>query len=46
MSRRTLIKASGTAAGMALIPSLTEAKSNSVVNSNLVAKQKFEFSVN
>ena len=46
MSRRTLIKASGTAAGMALIPSLTEAKSNSVVNSNLVAKQKFEFSLN
>ena len=46
MSRRTLIKASGTAAGMALIPSLTEAKSNSVANSNLVAKQKFEFSLN
>lgn len=46
MSRRTLIKASGTAAGMALIPSLTEAKSNSLANSSVVAKQKFEFSLN
>jgi len=46
MSRRALIKASGTAAGMALIPSLTEAKSNSLANSSVVAKQKFEFSLN
>lgn len=46
MSRRTLIKASGTVAGMALIPSLTEAKSNSVANSTIAAKQKFEFSLN
>ena len=46
MSRRALIKASGTAAGMALIPSLTEAKSNSVANTSVVAKQKFEFSLN
>ena len=46
MSRRTLIKASGTAAGMALIPSMSEAKSNSLANSSVVAKQKFEFSLN
>jgi sugar phosphate isomerase/epimerase len=46
MSRRALIKASGTAAGMALIPSLTEAKSNSVANTSVAAKQKFEFSLN
>ena len=46
MSRRALIKASGTAAGMALVPSKSEAKSNSVANSNLAAKQKFEFSLN
>ena len=46
MSRRALIKASGTAAGMALIPSLTEAKSNSLANSSVAAKQKFEFSLN
>jgi sugar phosphate isomerase/epimerase len=46
MSRRTLIKASGTAAGMALIPSMSEAKSNSLANTSVVAKQKFEFSLN
>ena len=46
MSRRALIKASGTAAGMALVPSMSEAKSNSLANSSVVAKQKFEFSLN
>jgi sugar phosphate isomerase/epimerase len=46
MSRRALIKASGTAAGMALVPSMSEAKSNSLANSTVVAKQKFEFSLN
>lgn len=46
MSRRALIKASGTAAGMALVPSMSEAKSNSLANTSVVAKQKFEFSLN
>jgi sugar phosphate isomerase/epimerase len=46
MSRRALIKASGTAAGMALIPSMSEAKSNSLANTTFAAKQKFEFSLN
>ena len=46
MSRRTLIKASGTAAGMALIPSISEAKSNSLANTSVAAIQKFEFSLN
>lgn len=46
MSRRALIKASGTAAGMALVPSMSEAKSNSLANTSVAAKQKFEFSLN
>jgi sugar phosphate isomerase/epimerase len=46
MSRRTLIKVSGTAAGMALVPSMSEAKYNSLANSSVAPKNKFEFSLN